>query len=211
MKTVKFSFLLLFATLLLSSCGPSLQLTTDFDRTIDFSKYKSFGIYNLAIEAQTISDLNRTRIHNAIRAAMKARGLSESTTPDIWVNALAVVDTREQHSSTTMTTGMGMGMGMGMGGFHRPYGWGMMGGPMMMTGTSVAHTTHNVDIYHKGSLIIDIIDGRTHNLVWHATGRRKIDKKFRREADTKIMKYVEQMLTDFPPETIVRTNTKVMD
>lgn len=207
MRTLRFFSLLLFSALVLGSCKSSLTVSTDYDRSVDFSKYKTFGIYKLEAEAQTINELNRNRIYSAIKTALTERGLTESETPDLWVNSLAFVESRESHSSTTMTTGMGMGMGgmgmgMGMGGFHRPYMW---GGPMMMTGSSVARTQHNVDVYHKGSLLIDLVDAKTNNLVWHAAGNRNIDKNFGRNADEKISKYVSQMFASFPPATIVNT------
>lgn len=179
-----------------------MTVSTDYDRNVDFSKYKTFGIYKLDAKAQAIIRLNRNRIYEAIKAALVERGLTESATPDLWVNCLAFVESRESHSSTTMTTGMGMG---GMGGFHRPYMW---GGPMMMTGSSVARTQHNVDIYHKGSLLIDLVDARTNNQVWHAAGNQYIDKKFGRNADEKITKYVSKMFASFPPATIVNTTVK---
>ncbi|MBF0575162.1 DUF4136 domain-containing protein [Dysgonomonas sp. GY617] len=211
MRTLRLFSLVLFSALMFASCKSSLTVSTDYDRSVDFSKYKTFGIYKLDAEAQTISELNRNRIYAAIKAALTERGLTESATPDLWVNSLAFVESRESHSSTTMTTGMGMGMGgmgmggMGMGGFHRPYMW---GGPMMMTGSSVARTQHNVDIYHKGSLLVDLIDARTNTLVWHAAGNRDVDKNFGRDADEKIAKYVSKMFVSFPPATIVNTTVK---
>lgn len=208
MRTLRLFSLVLLSALMFASCKSSLTVSTDYDRSVDFSQYKTFGIYKLDAEAQTISELNRARIYSAIKAALTERGLTESATPDLWVNSLAFVESRESHSSTTMTTGMGMGMGgmgMGMGGFHRPYMW---GGPMMMTGSSVARTQHNVDIYHKGSLLVDLIDARTNRLVWHAAGNRDIDKNFGKKADEKILKYVSRMFESFPPATIVNTTVK---
>lgn len=205
MKTLKLFSLVLFAVLMFASCKSSLTVTTDYDRTVDFSKYKTFGIYQLDSENQSVNQLNRNRIYNAIKASLIERGLTESATPDLWVNGLIFVEARESHSSTTTTSGMSMGMGgMGMGGFHRPYMW---GGPMMMTGSSIARTDHNVEIYHKGSLMIDLIDAKTKNLVWHAAGNREIDKNFRENADEKISKYISRMLGSFPPATIVHTST----
>ncbi|WP_165020166.1 DUF4136 domain-containing protein [Dysgonomonas sp. ZJ279] len=211
MRAFKFFSLVLFSVLIFTSCKSSLTVSTDYDRSVDFSKYKTFGIYKLDTEAQTITDLNRTRIYSSIKAALIERGLTESENPDLLVNALAFVESRESHSSSTMTTGMGMGMGgmgmggMMMGGFHRPYMW---GGPMMMGGSSVSRTQHNVDIYHKGSLLIDLIDAKQNTLVWHAAGNRDIDKNFGRDADARIMKYVTQMLASFPPATIVNSTVK---
>lgn len=202
MKTIKFFSLLFITSLFFASCGSRMKVTTDYDRSVDFSKYKTFGIYKFEIENQTISDLNRNRMYSTIKSVLRAKGLTESSNPDLWINSLAVVDTRESHSSTTTTTGMGMGMGMG--GFHRPYMW---GGPMM--GSSFSHTQHNVEIYHKGSVFVDIIDAKTNNLVWHAAGNRKIDKKFRKNPDAKIFKYIDQLFSTFPPSSIIHTTTIV--
>lgn len=206
MRTLKLLSLVLFSALMFASCSSSLTVSTDYDRSVDFSKYKTFGIYKLDAEAQTISELNRNRIYAAIKAALTERGLTESATPDLWVNILAYVDSRESVSSTTTTTGMGMGMGgmgMGMGGFHRPYMWG--GGPMMMTGSSFSNTQYNVNTIKEGSLLVDLIDAKTNNLVWQSVGNREIDKNFGKDADARITKYATQIFSTFPPSSIVST------
>lgn len=209
----KISFLAVIV-LLFASCGSSIRITTDYDRSVDFSQFKTFGIYRLPADAQTISPLNVERVYAAVRAAMIEKGFTESSNPDIWVNSIMLVDTREQHSSTTtgMNMGMGMGMGWGMGGMHRPYMWGnpmMMGGPMMMTTTS--HTRHHVDIYKVGSFIIDIIDARTNTLIWHANGDRKLNDSMKRNPDESINKYVRRVLESFPPGGLVHDVRVVKD
>lgn len=210
MRTLRLLSLVLFSALMFASCSSSMTVSTDYDRNVDFSKYKTFGIYKLNAEAQTISELNRNRIYAAIKTALTQRGLTESETPDLWVNIVAYVDSRESVSSTTTTSGMGMGMGMGgfgMGGFHRPYMWG--GGPMMMTGTSVANTQYNVNTIKEGSIIVDLIDAKSNNLVWQSVGNREIDKNFGKNADEKITKYATQIFSTFPPSTIVSSKVTV--
>jgi hypothetical protein len=221
MKNFKLFLLMVGTVLFFSSCGPTLKVSTDFDRAVNFSKYKTFGIYNLRIEDQTISDLNKNRIYSSIKKAMTAQGLTESNNPDIWINSVAVVDSKESHSSTTSMSGMGMngmgmhgmgmhGMGMngwGMGGMHRPYMWG--GGGMMMMGGGFSHTQHHVDIIRTGSLVIDIIDANTNSLVWNTIGSRKINDNFGKNADEKILKYVSQLLSGFPPVNIVHIEATV--
>lgn len=214
MKTVNFFSLLAMVGLLLASCGSSMKVTTDFDRSVDFSQYKTFGVYKLPENTQTINQLTRDRIYSSIKKALIAKGLTESDNPDIYVNSITVVELREAHSSTTTGMGgMGMGMGMmgmGMGGMHRPYMWG--GGPMMMMGgPMISHTQHHVEEYQRKSFMIDIIDAKTHNLVWNGVGNRRIDKKFTRNADEKILKYVKQLLSGFPPAPIVHSTTKVRE
>lgn len=212
MKIFRIIISFALAVILLTSCGSSFKVMTDYDRSIDFTKYKTFGIYRLPTNVQNISQLNVERIYASVRATMREKGFTESENPDVWVNSILIVDTREQHSSTTNSThmGMGMGMGWGMGGMHRPYMWGspmMMGGPMMMNTTS--HTRHHVEVYKVGTLLIDIIDAKTNNLIWHAYGDRKISNSMKKNADETILKYVRKVMSGFPPQTIVHNVTKM--
>lgn len=204
MKALKLLIFSIGMAFLFSSCGSSFKVSTDFDRTANFSGYKTFAIYKQGEAGQTISQLNEQRVYNSIRKIMLEKGFTESENPDIWVNAVKVVSIHEQHSSTTTGFQTGMGMGMGMG-FHRPYMW---GGPMMMTGTNVSRTQHHVDTYKKGTFLVDIIDAKTNNLVWHSNGNREIDKKFNKNPDDKILKYMRKLMKGFPPGGIVHIESR---
>jgi hypothetical protein len=53
-----------------SSCEPSLKVTSDYDKSANFTQFKTFKM-NLSDEAhQSISSLNRDRVINAVKAEM---------------------------------------------------------------------------------------------------------------------------------------------
>lgn len=61
----------------------SVKTTTDYDRTVDFSKYKTFAFTKEATELPT-NEIIRRRILTALVRAMAAKGFTEATqNPDV--------------------------------------------------------------------------------------------------------------------------------
>jgi hypothetical protein len=79
----------------------------------------------------------------------------------------------------------------GYGGYYRPYGW---GGGMGATG----YTTYNVQEYKDGSVIIEVVDAKTKNLLWEGIGNKEIDKPIK-DPDTKIPLAIQKIMESFPP------------
>ena len=62
--------------LILSSCS-SLKVSSDYDRSIDFTQFKTFEYYGWAEESDKIlNDLDKSRIEEAFGEEFKKRGLS---------------------------------------------------------------------------------------------------------------------------------------
>jgi hypothetical protein len=174
----------LFVTAVMAwSCGPSFKVSSDYDNKVDFSKYKTFALYNPENIHDAISELNHNRIYAAIRNEMAKKGYTENTTsPDLWVNTTAVFQDRTSVSSTT-TGGSYM-----YGSAYRPYTW----------GPGVSYTNYDVRHYKDGSVIIDIVDAKTQKLLWQGTGNKEIDGPIK-DPDTKIPKAIAAILDEFPP------------
>jgi len=165
------------------SCGPSLKVSHDYDKSVNFDQYKTFALYNSDSIHDAISPLNQQRILNAVKSEMAKKGFQESaSTPDVWVNVTAVLENRVAVSSTTDYYGYG--------GMYRPYYWG--------GGMSSATTNYNVQHYKDGSLIIDVIDANSKKLVWQGTGNKEIDGPVK-DPDTTIPKAVASIMESFPP------------
>jgi len=181
-KYLRISTLLLTAAYLIS-CGPSLKVSSDYDKSVNFDQYKTFALYNSDSIHDAISPLNQQRILNAVKSEMAKKGFQESaSTPDVWVNVTAVLENRVAVSSTTDYYGYG--------GMYRPYYWG--------GGMSSATTNYNVQHYKDGSLIIDVIDANSKKLVWQGTGNKEIDGPVK-DPDTTIPKAVASIMESFPP------------
>ena len=160
------------------SCSAPLNVNSDYDKNVDFTKYKTFALFK-SDSSQTISQLNQQRIAEAIRNEMIKKGLQESTSnPDVLVNSVAVFKDRTSVSSTNY----------GYGGVYRPYYWG--GG--------VGYTNYDVHHYKDGSLIIDVIDASTNKLIWQGIGNKEIDGPIK-DPDTKIPKAISMIMEGFPP------------
>ncbi|WP_348811673.1 DUF4136 domain-containing protein [Flavobacterium maritimum] len=182
MNTIR-NFGLFFSIIfILNSCSPSLSVTTDYDRSADFSKYKTFAFYDLADKSGSLSDLNRNRIINAVKTEMKNKGFTEtSSNPDVMVNVTTVLVNKQSVTADTNTYGYG--------GYYRPYRWG---------GSYSGTTTYNVYNYKDGSLIIDIIDAEKNQLVWQGTGNKEIDKPSS-NPDQTISEAVAKIMSSYPP------------
>ena len=167
----------------LASCGPSLKVTDDYDKSVNFDQYKTFALYNSDSIHDAISPLNQQRIINAVKSEMAKKGFQENTgSPDMLVNITAVLENRVAMSSTTDYYGYG--------GMYRPYYWG--------GGMGSSTTNYNVQHYKDGSLIIDVIDAKSKKLVWQGTGNKEIDKPLK-DPDTKIPKAIAAIMESFPP------------
>ena len=132
-----------------SACAPSVKVSADYDRAINFSAYKTFSMY--AIKADNVNQLNQDRIEKYIRWEMSKRGYVESnSSPDLKVNAVTVLKNRRGVAASTTYSGYGV--------FYRPYGvWGV---PV------AGYTSVSTYDYKDGSLVIDVIDAKANKMIW---------------------------------------------
>src|SRR5215471_12825134 len=92
--TIKMFFLIL-PVVLVTSCKPTLKVVSDYDKSANFSSYKSFSLYYL-LTSRTVSELNEERIWNYIRAEMVKKGYVENDkNPDLVVNAVSILDNKK--------------------------------------------------------------------------------------------------------------------
>jgi hypothetical protein len=165
------------------SCKPTLKVSSDYDRSANFSSYKTFSLYYL-FTSRTISELNEERIWNAIRSEMITKGYVEDNgNPDIVVNALSTLQNKKYVTAHSDAYGYG--------GYYRPYAY--RGGPVMLSSA----TTFAASNYKEGTLIIDVIDAKTEKLVWQGTGNAEFEKK-PKNPDEVISKAVSKILADLP-------------
>lgn len=171
---------LMFALIISWSCGSSLKVQTDYDKTVDFTKYKTFTIYNPEGIHNSISHLNQSRVFSAIRQEMNKKGFAEdSTTPDLLVNTTAILKDRTSVSSSDYYS---------YGSIYRPYTW----------GPGVSYSTYDVRHYKDGSLIIDVVETASKKLLWQGTGNKEIDAPLK-DPETQVPKQVAAIMEKFPP------------
>jgi len=124
--------------LTMTSCD-SVRVAADYDRSVNFSSYKTFGFFKEGIDKAKVSDLDKRRILRAIESELLAKGFTKSKTPDLLVN----IFTKEQQEVNVYNQNIGM------------FGWGWGWNPLMMGANQV-----NVSTTTNGTLFIDLIDAK---------------------------------------------------
>ncbi|MGY0427258.1 MAG: DUF4136 domain-containing protein, partial [Polaribacter sp.] len=148
MKNMIFLFL---STLVITACS-SINVATDYDSKVDFSKYKTFAFYKKGIDKAKISDLDKKRILRAIESELMAQGMVKSKKPDMLVS----IFTKSREKVNVSQNNIGWGYG---------YGWGY--NPWLWNGMN---NNVNVSQYTEGTLFIDFIDKEKKELVWQGVG-----------------------------------------
>ena len=164
---------------LLQSCS-SIRVSYDYDKKMDFKKYKSFSFPSKLITDSPISELDKNRIIESIKSNMDSLGIKQSNLPDLLIRFSA--DATRQiliNNNTFFNDGHGY--------FH----WGytpMFSGPR-------PYTTSRI----RGELIIDLIDFKTKKLVWQGIGKGYISPTSKKR-DERIREFVSLIMSKYPKE-----------
>ena len=176
---------------LLSACAATTKIQSDYDRSVDFSQYKTYGYYSpLGVENPNYSSLLGQMFRDAIDAQMLPRGYVKSDNPDLLINVSAQLEDK-----TKVTTYNDPGM-YGGGGYYGYRGgmystWGGYG----YGGGSSTHVSQ----YTEGTVNVDMVDIDLKRMVWEgvAIGRVDEDRKSG-ELRENIMTGVAEMFADYP-------------
>lgn len=183
MKFKNSLFLLVIA--LLSTQVQAQKITTDFDKDADFSKHKSITFLGWQDGSEKLlNDLDKERMRNAFTAEFKARGMENGgEDADLAITLYLVL---EQKTSTTAYTNYYGGGGYGR---YGRGGWGW--------GNGSSSTTYSESDYIKGTLVMDVYDNNTNQLIWQgvASGTVKENPKKREKS---IPKSVSKLMKKFP-------------
>ena len=182
----RFAIVAVMATLL-ASCASKPKIETDYDHTIDFTQYKTYGYFNpMGIENPNYSSIYGSLFRAAISREMESRGYKMSDSPDLMIN----VSGRLQ-DKTRVTTTSDPYMGGGYYGYRRgAYGtWG---------GYGYGTTTH-VSNYTEGTINVDMVDRAQKRMVWEgvAVGRVNEDKTSE-QTRTNINNGIQEMFSGYP-------------
>jgi hypothetical protein len=161
MKTLKVVALGLLAAAAVA-CS-SLETTSDYDRSANFSQYKTFA-FQEGTPAPT--SFVQERIESAISNALQTKGYTKAPvdSADLLIYTHAKTSTQKQLNATTMGYSGWWGPGWYGGGWGGYYGGGM--------GTT---TVQEVDI-KKGTVIVDMVDRNSQKIVWRGSATNVIDE-----------------------------------
>jgi Domain of unknown function (DUF4136) len=191
-RKIKIGFLSIIAGIIIIGCGSSIKVSSDYDKTIDFKRYKTFSIYDLK-QTGSVNPANADKIVNALKKQMKEKGFVEDTqNPDLQINAVSILTTKEAVAMDAPPTNY-----YGYGGAYRPYGYYGVG-----YGYGYAEnpdTREKEYDFKQGTLMIDIIDTKTQKMVWQGVGNSEIDTK-PVNADEIINYAVGAIMVSFPPQ-----------
>ena len=157
---------------LLFACS-SVSTNYDYDTSYDFAKLKTYRWADIPSQADA-NPLVVQRVGAAVEAQLKAKGCAQADgAPDFLVATYVGRRTRIQVTD----------WGYGYGPHARWYGGGL-----------------DVYEYEEGTLIVDIVDARSKQLVWRGTATRIIDPEITPEERTeRINEAVAKVFEDFPP------------
>lgn len=173
-------FLLVCSILLLSACS-AIKVSTDYDATIDFTKYKTFAFFKPGIDKANISDLDKKRILRAIEFELEAKGMTKSENPEMLVSIFTKSRERVQVDQNNFGYGFG-------------WGW----NPWMMNGFQ---SNVNVSQYSEGTLFVDFIDKAKKELIWQGVGTGALRIQNREKKEVRIKEFVKEIIARFPPNS----------
>lgn len=171
---------------LIAACGSTTKIHSDYDRSIDFSQYKTYGYFSpMGIENPNYSSLLGQMFRDAIDAQMLPRGYVKSDNPDILINVSARLE--DKTKVTTMSDPMYGGYYGYRGGMYDPWG-----------GYGYGTTTH-VSQYTEGTVNVDMVDIRQKRMIWEGIAIGRVDEKKRNEnLREDIMTGVAEMFEGYP-------------
>ena len=189
-------FLLICCFLAAGCQTAALQPTTDFDRSVDFSKFRTFTWIdpNPLIRAATqrpLSPLVQTRLMTATQSALTQRGLRFVQNPDDADLAVAfTIGSRENIRINSFPSSSIHHRPASRRGNQRgnPWGRGYWG-----------TTSVQARSYTEGQLAIDLFDIADARPVWHGTVSRRVTQRERAEPDAALQEAVIAIINKFPP------------
>jgi hypothetical protein len=152
------------------------KVETDFDHQANFSQYKTYSWQQI----NPANSLWDARIKNAVDAQLAAKGWTQvDSGGDVAV--VAIKTSQTQRTLQTFYDGFGGG-----------WGWRRFGGG----GFGDATTTEQD--YKVGTLVIDLYDAKTKQLIWRGSAQDSVSDKATQN-EKNLDKGVAKMFKAFPP------------
>jgi Domain of unknown function (DUF4136) len=168
----------------LTAAARAQSVQTDYDHTASFGQYHTFSFYKV----QTPDPLFVDRIRDEITKDLSAKGLQMvESGGDLTVTAIET--TKDTQEYNTFYDGLG-GAGFGWSGWR---GWG--GG----WGGGIGDASTTVTNVPVGTLLVDLYDGKTHQLVWRGTSHEDLSSNPAKNTST-LDKAVNKMFDKYPPK-----------
>ena len=175
------------AAALLAGCASQPKVLSDYDKSADFGKYRTFGfVSQVGADSTEFRSLAVQTMQSAATRQMEMRGYTRSDTPDLVINFTGKIEEKADVESVPAPY---YGPGWGYGGFYgAPYGgWGYGGGTQVTTRR-----------YNVGTLVMDIVDREKRQAVFQASISDVITKEMTQNREAAINGAVTRLFAKFP-------------
>src|ERR1700719_874730 len=179
MKLQRAVLVLLGMMLVFAGTASAQQVKTDYDRNANFTQYKTYSWE----QVKTKDTLDVDRIKSAVNAALTAKGWTQvPSSGDVSIIALEI--TQNQQTLNTFYDGFGGGWGW------RRFGGGGFG--------SFGDATTTTDTYQVGTLVVDLFDTKTKQLLWRGSASDTLSNNSNKNIKN-LDNGVQKMFKQFPP------------
>ena len=172
MKVRNTIFLSIATFFVLTAASFALQVKTDYDHNANFGQYKTYSWEKV----QTKDPLWVDRIKSAVNEALAAKGWTQVESGGD-ISVVAIEMTQNQQTLNTFYDGFGGG-----------WRWGGFG-----------DATTTTETYKVGSLVVDLFDAKTKNLIWRGSSSDTLSNNSDKNIKN-LDKGVQKMFAHFPPE-----------
>ena len=165
------------------------KVTGDYEKSTDFSAYKTYMFVGWQDNSdQVMNDFDKKRLRESIKSEMDARQFEfVESGGDMAISLYVVVD---EKTSTTSYTNFYGGAGYGRG--RRGYGgW----------GNGHATTSYSENDYLQGTLVLDMMDEESKDLLWQGVATGTITEKPEKR-EKKIPKAITKLMKKFPVDKV---------
>jgi len=163
------------------------KVSGDYDKSIDFTTYKTYSFIGWQDDSDKImNDFDKERLREAIEAEMEAKGLKRlDSGGDMLVSLFIVIDKKTSLTAYSNYYG-NMGYGYRRGGM----GW----------GNGYSTTSYSENEYLKGTLVFDMFDSQSEELIWQGVATGTINSKPQKR-EKSIPKAIHKLMKKYPIES----------
>ena len=168
-----------------SSCLPPITASNMYDRSTNFARYRTFGWYEPTAAGTNANStqfepLLDRRVRDAVAAELVKKGIMpDAEDPDV----LIAYDVSIPQASDQATAGAG--------------GYSYWFGYRYNYITSGISNYRSIEAYPVGTLVIDLVDATTNQLVWRGSAAGEIDAA--QTEESKIRRSIAAILAQYPP------------
>ncbi len=176
----------LVASALLAGCASQPKVLSDYDKSADFARYRTFGfVTQVGADSTEFKSLAVQTMQAAATRQMEMRGYTLSDTPDLVINFTGKIEEKADVESVPAPY---YGPGWGYGGFYgAPYGgWGA-------GGTQVTTRRYNV-----GTLVMDVVDREKRQAVFQGSVSDVVTKEMMANREAAITGAVNRIFASYP-------------